>query len=124
MKKITRIFLCVCVFALTLLCAAGCAPGSFDIEGTSRELRLNGFVYRSLEGAQATGNYYTDSFANSFGSQEFYNYLFVNSRNYEFSRSTKRLPKPPILRQSTQLQTRQARFWNFGTTTAGKSNIF
>ena len=68
MKKITRIFLCVCVFALTLLCAAGCAPGSFDIEGTSRELRLNGFVYRSLEGAQATGNYYTDSFANSFGS--------------------------------------------------------
>ena len=84
MKQITKIFLCVCVFALTLLCAAGCAPGSFDIEGTSRELRLNGFVYRSLEGAQATGNYYTDSFANSFGSQEFYNYLFVNSRNYEF----------------------------------------
>ena len=66
MKQITKIFLCVCVFALTLLCAAGCAPGSFDIEGTSRELRLNGFVYRSLEGAQATGNYYTDSFANSF----------------------------------------------------------
>ena len=84
MKQITKIFLCVCVFALTLLCAAGCAPGSFDIEGTSRELRLNGFVYRSLEGAQATGNYYTDSFANSIGSQEFYNYLYVNSRNYEF----------------------------------------
>ena len=116
MKKITRIFLCVCVFALTLLCAAGCAPGSFDIEGTSRELRLNGFVYRSLEGAQATGNYYTDSFANSFSSS--------TAAITSFSRSTKRLPKPPILRQSTQLQTRQARFWNFGTTTAGKSNIF
>lgn len=84
MKKITRIFLCVCVFALTLLCAGGLRARLLRHRRHLARARLNGFVYRSLEGAQATGNYYTDSFANSFGSQEFYNYLFVNSRNYEF----------------------------------------
>ncbi|MBS1416546.1 MAG: hypothetical protein HPY94_05365 [Clostridia bacterium] len=89
MKKTIKIFISVCVFVLALLCAAGCAPRYFDIDGTSRELRLAGFEYRSLKEAQATGNYYTNRFENNFNSQDFYNYLYVNSRNYEFFKDYK-----------------------------------
>lgn len=124
MKQITKIFLCVCVFALTLLCAAGCAPGSFDIEGTSRELRLNGFVYRSLEGAQATGNYYTDSFANSFGSQEFYNYLYVNSRNYEFFEEYKAPSEAAYTQAINTVANAAGAFLEFWNDNGGKKAIY
>lgn len=121
MKKFVRTLICICVFCMALVCLSGCVPNYFDIEGTSRKLRLAGFEYRNLKEEQATGNYYSNNFKNNFNSQEYYNYLYVNSRNYDFFKDYKAPTNPDHTLAINMVANAAGGFLEFWNDTDGKT---